>query len=221
MSPLPRACNTVQMQSIIQALTWREATRKFDTEKKLTSEQLYILVEAARLSPSSFGLQPWKLVVVSDPVVRAKLREASWNQPQITEASQLFVFAAQMPTPELVDAFVANISATRGAPVKSLAGLSQMIKGSIESKTEAERIEWAKKQAYLALGVTLASAAVLSIDACPMEGFDADKYDEILGLSERDLHTAVIMTVGFRIAEEAAIELKKVRPAKEDQIIEV
>jgi len=209
------------MQSLIQALTWREATKKFDTEKKLTSEQLDTLIEAARLAPSSFGLQPWKLVVVSDPAVRAKLREASWDQSQITEASQLFVFAAQMPTPELVDAYVANISATRGASIESLAGLSQMIKGSIAGKSETERLEWAKKQAYLALGVTLASAAVLSIDSCPMEGFDADKYDEILGLSERGLHTAVIMAVGFRTAEEAAIESKKVRPAQEDQIIKI
>jgi len=209
------------MESIIQALTWREATKKFDTEKKLTNEQLDTLIEAARLAPSSFGLQPWKLVVVSDPEVRAKLREVSWNQPQITEASQLFVFTAQMPTSELVDAFVANISATRGVPAESLAGLSQMIKGSIEGRSEAERLEWAKKQAYLALGVTLASAAVLSIDSCPMEGFDPAKYDEILGLSERGLYATVIMAVGFRTAEEAAIESKKVRPAKEDQIIKI
>lgn len=209
------------MQSIIQALTWREATKKFDTEKKLTQEQLDTLIEAARLAPSSFGLQPWKLVVVSDPEVRAKLREVSWDQPQITEASQLFVFAAQMPTPELVDAFIANISATRGAPLESLEGLSQMIKGSIEGRDAAGRLEWAKKQAYLALGITLASAAVLGIDACPMEGFDPAKYDELLGLSEQGLHTAVIMTVGFRTAEEAAIDSKKVRPAREEQIITI
>lgn len=209
------------MQSIIQALTWREATKKFDTEKKLTREQLDMLIEAARLAPSSFGLQPWKLVVVSDPEVRAKLRAASWDQPQITEASQLFVFTAQMPTPELVDAFVANISATRGTPLESLAELSQMIKDSIEGKNEDERLEWAKKQAYLALGVTLTSAAVLGIDSCPMEGFDPAKYDEILNLSKQGLHTAVIMTVGFRTAEEAAIDSKKVRPAEEEQIITI
>lgn len=200
---------------------WREATKKFDAEKKLTTGQLDTLLEAARLSPSSFGLQPWNLVVVSDPEMRVKLREASWDQPQITEASQLFVFAAQMPTLDLVDAYIANISATRGIPAESLAGLSQMIKGSIESKNEDERLEWAKKQAYLALGVTLASAAVLGIDACPMEGFDAGKYDEILGLTERDLHATVIMAVGFRSAEEAAFESKKVRPAQEDQIIKI
>ena len=209
------------MQSLIQALTWREATKKFDTEKKLAREQLDALIEAARLAPSSFGLQPWKLVVVSDPAVRAKLREVSWDQPQITEASQVFVFAAEMPTPELVDAYIANISTTRGVPLESLAGFSQMMKGSIEGKSEAERLEWAKKQAYLALGVTLASAAVLGIDACPMEGFDPAKYNELLGLTERGLHTAVIMAVGFRSAEEAAVESKKVRPAKEEQIITV
>ncbi|MFA6502685.1 MAG: NAD(P)H-dependent oxidoreductase [Candidatus Paceibacterota bacterium] len=209
------------MQSIIQALTWREATKKFNTEKKLTEEQLDTLLEAARLSPSSFGLQPWNLIVVSDPEVRTKLREVSWNQPQITEASRLFVFAAQMPTPELVDAFVANISATRGTPLESLAGLSQMIKGSLEGKSETERLEWAKKQAYLALGVTLTSAAVLGIDACPMEGFDPAKYDEILGLTERGLHTTVIMAVGFRIAAEAAIASQKVRVPRENLVIEI
>lgn len=208
------------MESIIKALNWREATKQFDPNRKLTPEQLDTLLEAARLSPSSYGLQPWSFVVVSNLAVRARLREASRDQAQITDASQVLVFAAKEPTDALVDEFVALVSATRGVPVESIAQYEQMMKGAIAGKGSADgRLEWAKKQAYLALGVTLMSAASLGIDACPMEGFDAAKYDEILGLKEKGLHTAVILAVGFRTAD--AVPMKKVRFPKERVIIEI
>jgi len=209
------------MERIIKALNWREATKQFDTSKKLTEEQLNTLIEAARLAPSSFGLQPWSFVVVSDPAVRTELRAASWDQAQITDASQLIVFTAKTPNDELVDTYINDIASTRGVTVESLSGLAQMIKGSIATRNEVENIEWAKKQAYLALGVTLTTAALLEIDACPMEGFDPAKYDEILGLKERGLHTAVIMAVGFRSTEEAARESKKVRFPRAQTVIEI
>lgn len=210
------------MESIIKALTWREATKQFDPNKKLTEEQLDTLLEAARLSPSSFGLQPWSFVVVSDPAVRTQLRAASWDQPQITDASQLIVFAAKQPTDALVDDYINDIVATRGATVESLEGFSQMMKGSIAAKGgDVAQLEWAKRQAYIALGITLMSAATLGIDACPMEGFDADTYDEILKLKERDLHTAVVLAVGFRDESKAHPEPKKVRFPREQVVVEV
>jgi nitroreductase len=209
------------MESLIKALTWREATKQFDVTKKLSDTQLDTLLEAARLSPSSYGLQFWSFVVVNNPEVRAKLREASWNQAQITDASQVIVFAAKQPTDELVDAYIADTAATRGVALEALAGYSQMMKGAIANMSESGRLEWAKKQTYIALGVTLTSAAVLGIDACPMEGFDAEKYNEILGLKERGLHATVVLAVGFRSEEEAAQESKKVRFAKKDVVIEI
>lgn len=207
------------MENVINALMWREATKKFDTSRKLTEEELGTLLEAARLAPSSFGLQPWSFVVVSDPEVRAKLRAASWDQPQVTDASQLIVFAAQTPTDELVDAYIADIASKRGVTVESLADFSQMIKGSIATKTEEGRLEWAKRQVYIALGVTITSAATLGIDTCPMEGFDPAQYDEILGLSAHGLHTAVILAVGHRAPESAS--MTKVRYDKEKIVLPI
>jgi nitroreductase len=208
------------METIINALMWREATKQFDTEKKLTDEELGTLLEAARLAPSSFGLQPWSFVVVSDPAVRTKLREASWDQPQVTDASELIVFAAKTPDDTLVDSYIADIAAKRGVTVESLESFSQMMKGSLAAKqTDAGRLEWAKRQAYIALGVTITSAALLGIDACPMEGFDPAKYDEILGLSAHGLHTAVILAVGHRAPTAAAAT--KVRFDKEKLVLAV
>ncbi len=208
------------MNDIITALNWREATKKFDTNKKLTAAQLDTLLEAARLAPSSYGLQPWKFIVVSDPALRAKLRAASWDQAQVTDASHLIVLAAQVPSEVLVDAYIADIAQTRGASAEALAGFSQMLKGAIAGMDETARLMWAQKQVYIALGVLLTAAAVSGIDACPMEGFDVGKYDEILGLSADGLHTTVILPVGFRSAEEAAVASKKVRFAKDLVVME-
>lgn len=218
MSQLPCAINFVPMESIIKALSWREATKQFDKEKKLTQEQLHTILEAARLSPSSYGLQPWSFVVVSDPALRARLSEASWNQPQITDASHLIVFTAKMPGDALVDAYISDIAATRGVDAESFAGFAQTMKGTIANMDEAARLAWAQKQVYLALGVVITTAATLGIDACPMEGFDAQKYNEILGLTERGLHATVALPVGFRLAERG---MQKVRFPEEQIVIEM
>lgn len=205
------------MESIIKALEWREATKHFDPNKKLTDDQFETLLEVARLSPSSFGLQPWSFISVREPAMRAKLREASWDQPQVTEASHLIVFTAKAQSDAIVDEYIATIASTRGVPAESLAGFSQMIKKSLASKSESERLEWAKHQVYIALGATLIAAAALDIDSCPMEGFDAAQYDEILGLSARGLHAVAALPVGFRRADNG---VKKVRFAKEKVVIE-
>lgn len=207
------------MESIINSLNWREATKKFDPEKKLTGEQLDTLLEAARLSPSSYGLQPWSFVVVNDPETRAKLRKVSWDQSQVTDASHLIVFAAKMPDDALIDAYIADMAKTRGVTEESLVGFSIMMKGAVASMSEAKRLEWAEKQVYCSLGVVLAAAATLGIDSCPIEGFDAAKYDEILGFKELGLHATLVLPVGLR--DESISSPKKVRFAKKELILEM
>jgi nitroreductase len=219
------------MKNIIESLQWRYATKKFDTTKKLTPAQLDMLLTAARLSPSSFGLQPWKFVIVTDPAVRAKLREAAWGQSQITDASALIVFCVRKNIDDaLVDTYMQSIATTRNVPLDSLKGFADSIKGSINSRatagsapeaaTSAAR-EWASRQVYIALGVLLTTAAHLDIDACPMEGFDPQKFDDILGLAALGLESRVLAAVGFRSADDTAAGMEKVRFPKEEVVVEV
>lgn len=217
------------MKNIIESLEWRYATKKFDTTKKLTPTQLDMLLTAARLSPSSFGLQPWKFVVVTDTAVRAKLREAAWGQPQITDASALIVFCIRKNIDDaLVDAYMQSIAMTRNVPLETLKGFADSIKGSIKSRgtpgTEVAKDsarEWSTRQVYIALGVLLTTAAHLDIDACPMEGFNPKKFDDILGLAALGLESRVLAAVGFRSADDKSASMKKVRFLKEEVVVEV
>jgi nitroreductase len=211
------------MKNIIESLQWRYATKQFDTKKKLTPDQLDILLTAARLSPSSFGLQPWKFVVVTDTVVRTKLREAAWGQSQITDAGALIVFCVRKNIDDaLVDSYMQSIATTRSVPLDTLKGFADSIKGSLKSRPTPESArEWATRQVYIALGVLLTTAAHLDIDACPMEGFDPKKFDDILGLAALGLESRVLAAVGFRSADDKAAAMKKVRFSKEDVVVEV
>ncbi len=210
------------MQHIISALEWRYATKQFDPSKKVQEKDIDILLEALRLAPSSFGLQPWKFVVVTNPEVRATLREAGYNQPQITDASHLIVFAVEKNIDDaFVDRFVRSISETRGVPETALEGYAAMMKGAIAAKTPEQRIDWAARQAYLALGVLVTAGALMNIDITPMEGFDPKKFDEILELDKKGLASQVIAVVGYRMPDDPAAAMKKVRYPKEQMVIEV
>lgn len=207
------------MTHLTEALQWRYATKQFDTSKKLTDEQINELLEVIRLSPSSFGLQPWKLIVVTNPEVRAKLRAAAWGQPQVTDASHLIVFAAKTNLTETsVDEYMELIAKTRNIDVEALSELSAMMKGSLHHRNPEQRTEWAARQAYIALGVLVAAAADAKIDVSPMEGFDPLQFNEILGLDAMNLTSAVIAGVGFRLNTDPNATLNKVRFAKEDII---
>jgi nitroreductase len=209
------------MSSIINALNWRYATKQFDTTKKLTTEQEATLHEALRLAPSSFGLQPWKFFVVKDAEVRAKLKDAAWGQPQITDSSELVVFAVPTNLTEAdVDTYIASVASTRGMEVADLQGYTDMIKGTMAPMDNEARMAWATKQVYIALGVLATAAAVEGIDMCPMEGFDAKQFDAILGLTEKGYAARVIAAVGFRSAEDATAGAAKVRYGA-DTVIEV
>lgn len=208
------------MSHLLESLNWRYATKQYNVTKKISSEDLQTLLEATRLSVSSYGLQPYKIINVENPEIRTELRAAAWNQSAITDASHLFVFAIEKNLGEKqVQTYMENISQTRGIPVEKLEGFSGMINNSIKGLDENAKENWAKKQAYLALSTLINTAAYLKLDATPMEGFDAQKFDEILDLDALGLATAVIATVGYRHEEDAAQHYKKVRKANKDLFI--
>lgn len=209
------------MTSILSALHWRYATKKFDAAKKLTDEQLNTLLESLRLSASSYGLQPWKFVVVTDPAIRANLRKHSWDQAQVTECSQLIVLCGKNAiTQQDVEEYVGDIMKTRGVSAEQVAGYKEMMLASIGRHTPESMRIWVDKQVYIALGTLLTACAAEQIDACPMEGIDAVQYDALLHLPEHGWHTVVACPVGFRAADDAAAGNIKVRFPQE-RVIEL
>lgn len=210
------------MTNITQALHWRYATKKFDAKKKLPADTIATLKESIRLSPSSYGLQPYRIIDVSTPEIREKLKAASYGQTQVTDASHLFVFAANTDITEAhVDEFISSHSTIRNVPVESLAGYSGMIKANIVARTTEQKVLWAEKQAYIALGFLLETAALLNVDASPMEGFDAAQFDEILGLKEKGLTTAVICALGYRSEADDYANQPKVRKSEGEMFLTI
>jgi nitroreductase len=208
------------MNNIINALNWRYATKSFDPSKKLSDEQLDTILESMRLSASSYGLQPWKFIVVSNPETRTALRAAAWDQTQVTDASVFIVLTVRTDVDAAyVDAYMKSIADARGMDVSALAGFADMIKGTISRRTAEQVIDWSSRQVYIALGTALTTAAQLEVDACPMEGFDESKFDEILGLKEKGLTSRVCLALGFRSAEDTSASYKKVRFAKNEVIV--
>ena len=204
------------MCEILKDLNWRYATKQFDQSKKLSPGDLDELLEAVRLSASSFGLQPYEILVISDEETRKKLREVSWNQPQVTDASHLIIFCNKTNLSEKdADKFLENISQTRSIPMKGLSEYSGMMKGFINNMSDEQKSGWTSKQAYLALGFLLVACASNKIDACPMEGFDKAGYDKILNLSSKGLEAAVIVPIGYRSENDDYQHLKKVRKTKD------
>lgn len=203
--------NTTSPASVIDALKWRYAVKKFDATRKIPAATWAALEEATVLSPSSYGLQPWRFFVVDDPAIRAQLRPASWNQSQITDASHLLVFARRATmTVADVDAYVNRIVAVRGGDPAALADYRKMMVGHVTNPA-LDVPAWATKQVYIALGVFLAAAAMMGVDACPMEGFVPAEYDRILKLPERGFHATVVATAGYRAADDMFAGFKKVR----------
>ncbi|MES2622967.1 MAG: nitroreductase family protein [Patescibacteria group bacterium] len=200
------------MTNITKALQWRYATKQFDATKKISDETLQTLKESIQLSPSSFGLQPYTVIDVVTPEHRAALRAAGWDQAQFTDASHLFVFAVPTSITDAdTDAFIKLTADTRNTTPEALAGYAGMIKGSVNSRTTEQNISWAAKQAYIALGFLLETAALLEVDAAPMEGFDSVKTDEILGLTTKGLTSVVVSALGYRSADDKYADLPKVR----------
>ncbi len=205
------------MSALLETLNWRYATKKFDSDKKISQKDLDILLEATRLSISSYGLQPYHVFVITDPELRERLKPASWGQSQITDASHLIVFANKTDFDHsLIDDYISNVGTTRNMPLESVAGLGDFMKSKLLPLPAKIKAQWTAKQAYIALGNLINAAADLRIDACAMEGFDAEVYNDILGLSDKNLNTAVIATIGYRSEEDQTQHYAKVRQSKEN-----
>ncbi len=205
------------MSNILENRTWRYATKKFDSAKKVSDEDLKLLLEATRLSASSYGLQPYHVFVITDAEIREKLKPVSWGQSQITDASHLIVFANVTDFgEELMDGYLQNVSKTRNIPAEGLKGYGDFMKSKLlDLPTETKTI-WSSKQAYIAFSNLMQAAAELKIDTCPMEGFEAEEYNKILDLEEKNLNASVVLAIGYRSEEDETQHYAKVRrPAEE------
>ncbi len=198
--------------SILKALQWRYAVKVFDPSKKVDPQDLRTILESGRLSPSSIGLEPWAFFLVENPEVRAKLREASYGQPKVTDASHLIVIATRTDASALPDELIARAAAQEGVTPESLAGWRAMAENAV---ARPDAVEWSRRQAYIPLGIMMTAASLLNVDTCPMEGFDTHKVDEILGLKEQHLGSVFMLTVGYRGDDPAAKRRKVRRPFEE------
>ena len=199
--------------ALLEALNWRYATKVFDPEKIIPADLWSTLEQSLVLTPSSFGLQPWKFLIVQDKELREKLVPHAWNQRQVADCSHLVIFLVKKALSNAdIDAFLERQIAVRGGSMEELAAYRGMMVGfRANAEKEGWLGSWAKLQSYIALGQLMTSAAVLGVDACPMEGFVAPKFDEVLGLEGSGYTTAVLCPLGYRSAADKYAGLPKVR----------
>ncbi len=199
-------------KQLLEALERRYATKQFDPSRVIPAETWADLETSLILTPSSFGLQPWKFLIVNHPETREKLRAASWGQSQVTEASQLVVFAARTDLGDAdVSAWIERIAEVQGSPIEGLQPLRNVIDGFIKPMTPESLYAWNARQVYIALGQLMTGAALLGLDTCPLEGMNPRAYDEILGLEGTGYATTVACAVGYRSEEDKYAKLPKVR----------
>lgn len=210
------------MQNIIEDLNWRYATKRYDSTKKVDDGKLNIIKESLRLVPTSFGLQPLKYLIITDPEIRLKLQGASFNQSQITEASHLIVICTFIEIRDNdIEDYLQEMVATQETEPSKLEGFRKYLKSSLAPLSQKEKKEWNSKQAYIALGQLLHTCAQLRIDATPMEGFEPEKYDDIMALKERNLQATLVCPIGYRHKEDQAQHRKKVRRKMEHLFEEI
>ncbi|QIB67027.1 NAD(P)H-dependent oxidoreductase [Kineobactrum salinum] len=196
---------------VLEALNWRYAVQKFSDER-IGEAQLQQLLTATRMSPSSFGLQPYRLIVVASEDMRQRLLPHSMGQEKVVHCSHLIVFAAQTaPGEQIVDHYIERFAQVRGVPVSDLQRLSDRMKKTLAARTPEQNLQWAHRQTYIALGTMLTCAALMGIDGGPMEGFEPKGYDQVLGLADLNLTASVICAIGRRDPEDAGADLPKVR----------
>lgn len=200
----------------IQHLQWRYATKKYNGSQ-IDKDNLHTILESIRLTPTSLGMQPFKVLVIDNPELREKMLPIAHNQSQIKDASHLILFAANTQiSEETVDTYMNNVATTRQMPVENLAGFKGMINGFVGSKNEAQITEWASRQCYIALGIAMATAAALKVDTTPMEGYKANEMDELFNLKAQGYASAVLLAVGHRDEENDQLaKLAKVRKSAE------
>jgi nitroreductase len=203
---------TISPDHLLTALRWRYATKRFDPLKKIPPATWEAIEDALVLTPSSFGLQPWKFLVIDHPGVRANLLAESWGQTQVTEASHYLVLTARTDLAAAdIDSWMARMTAVQGSTLQTLAPLKGMIEGFAQSMSHEARHAWNIRQVYIALGQLMTAAAVLGIDACPMEGISPAGYDQILGLQGTGYATVVACALGYRATDDRHATLPKAR----------
>ncbi len=215
--------HSISTVTLLHALHWRYATKKFDPARKIPETDWHALEQALVLAPSSVGLQPWKFIVVTDPAMKARLRPAAWGQSQVTDCSHFVVLAVRKNlSHDHVDRHIGRMAEVREVTTESLGKFRQMVMGNLDKARAEERLDlWQSHQVYIALGQLLASAALLGVDACPIEGFEPEKFDEILGLTGTDCASVVCCAAGYRAADDKYATMKKVRFKPEDVITRI
>lgn len=205
---------------LIKALNWRYATKRM-TGAKVPAEKLTRILEATQLSASSYGLQPYTILVIEDLELRKKLQPLAYNQPQIVEASHLLVFTAWTNiTTAQIQEFIDQIATERGISTDSLKGYQSAIENHVNNSSPEKNFNWAARQAYIALGSALIAAAAEEVDATPMEGFNPKGFDEVLQLADKGLGSVVILALGYRDADNDHLaKAKKIRRATDKLFI--
>jgi nitroreductase / dihydropteridine reductase len=202
--------------SLVKDLNWRYATKNMNG-KAVSGKKLNTILEATNLAATSYGLQPFTVIVVKNKSIKAKLQAAAYGQTQVGSSSHILVFTVSLKITEAdIQAHINNVATTRSIPVNVLDGYKGMMLSTVGALPAEQQQIWATKQAYIALGTALAAAAEQKIDACPMEGFDAAAFDKILGLTKKGLKAVVIMPLGFRDDSDATANFIKVRKSNED-----
>ena len=203
-------------KQLIEALEWRYACKKFDTDKRISDTDLDTILDSIQLTPSSYGLQPIKVLLIETKELREQIKPIAWNQAQVVDASHLLVFCHYTALSEsYVDQHVSLMANTRNLPIEKLQGFGTHVKSSIATMDADHVNQWTGKQTYIALGQVLLSCALLKIDATPMEGFDRRALDNLLDLSKDGLSASLLCPIGYRHAEDPYITLKKVRKTKD------
>lgn len=211
----------MELNEIINQMQWRAAIKTFDSTKRVSDTDFDKILEIARLTPSSLGLQPWKFVVVNDPEVRNQLQVAAHNQRQVVDASRFVVLCCKNDiSTDFVENYIDYVSIVQNVSLEVLADYKQMILSFVGGQKENEMNGWLASQAYIVLGNLLTSCALAGIDACPMEGFDKNKFDEILKLKDLGIKSQIAIAMGYRSDSDEISKRQKVRYPISDLVIE-
>jgi nitroreductase len=207
-------------QATLEQLNWRYATKQFDPSKQIPVETWQVLEQSLVLAPSSFGLQPWKFLVIRNPELRQQLVEYSWGQKQVVEASHLVVFAVKKHLDAAdVDRYISRMAQVQQVSTDSLQGFGNVVKGFLDKPPYPLDLDaWSTRQVYIALGQFMTTAAMLGVDTCPIEGFTPAKYDEVLRLTEQGYAAVVVCPAGYRAVDDKNAARPKVRFATQDVV---
>ena len=210
------------MMNTLESLNWRYATKKFDANRTLTDVQVDQLLEAGNLAASSYGLQPYKLLVIKNQDLQDQLVAHSYNQRQVADASHVIVIAARTDVnADYISAYSDRVEKTRGLDAGTMDASKDVMLGTIGKLSPEDLFQWSAKQTYIVLGTMMAAAAQMEIDTCPMEGFVPDKYDELLDLESKNLRSVLVLPVGYRAKDDATQHQEKVRQSLDEIVVRV